>query len=109
MAPRSSPHHACVDRATLAAHFMEYNLHNTGFDLPNDAQPIVPEYIADTIVEYTPGRQLRSVGTSLMRLRVPRHNLERYDRRGVSVTTPRLWNDLPDSLRLFKSNFKTSF
>jgi len=49
------------------------------------------------IVEYTPGRrQLRTVGTCL--LRVPRHNLERYGRRSVSVTAPRLWNDLPDSL-----------
>ena len=44
--------------------------------------------------------------------RVPRHNLERYDRRGFSVTAPRPWNDLPDrlslidSLELFKSNLK---
>ena len=38
---------------------------------------------------------------------------ERYGRRGFSVTAPRLWNDLPDGLRLidslelFKSNLKT--
>ena len=51
--------------------------------------------------EYTPGRQLRSAGSRL--LRVPRHNLERYCRRDFLVTAPRLWNDLPDSLRLIDS------
>ena len=72
---------------------------------------LAPEYIADMITEYTPGRQLRSAGSRF--LRVPRHNLERYGRRGFSVTAPRLCNDLPDSLRLidslelFKSNLKT--
>ena len=71
-----------------------------------------PEYIADMITEYTPGRQLRFSGSRL--LRVPRHNLERYGRYSYSVTAPRLWNDLPDSLRLiyshelFKSNLKRS-
>ena len=68
------------------------------------------EYIADMIVEYTPSRHLRRL------LRVPRHNLlnlEHYGLRGFSVTAPRMWNDLPDSLRhidsfeLFKSNLKT--
>ena len=34
-APRSSPHHAYVDRVTLAARSMAYRLHNTGFDLPS--------------------------------------------------------------------------
>ena len=72
---------------------------------------LAPEYIADMIVEYTPSRHLRSAESRL--LRVPRHNLERYDRRGFSVTAPRLWNDLPNSLRhidsfeIFKSNLKT--
>ena len=68
---------------------------------------LAPEYIADMITEYTPGRQLRSAGSRL--LRVPRHNLERYGRRGFSVTAPRPWNDLRliESLELFKSNLKT--
>ena len=72
---------------------------------------LAPEYIADMITEYTPARQLRSAGSRL--LRVPRHNLQRNGRRGFSVTAPRLWNRLPDSLRLIdslellKSNFKT--
>ena len=47
---------------------------------------LTPEYIADMITEYTPGRQLRSAGRRL--LRVPRHKLERYGRRGFSVTAP---------------------
>ena len=71
-----------------------------------------PEYIADMITEYTPGRQLRFSRSRL--LRVPRHNLELYGRCGYSVKSPRLWNDLQDSLRLiyshvlFKSNLKRS-
>ena len=58
---------------------------------------LAPECIADMITEYTPGRQLRSAGNRL--LRVPLHN----GQRGFSVTTQRLWNDLPDSLRLIVS------
>ena len=38
------------------------------------------------ITEYTPGCQLPSAGSRP--LRVPRHNLERYGRRGYSVTAP---------------------
>ena len=49
---------------------------------------LAPEYNADMITEYTPGRQLRSAGSRL--LRVPRHNLERYGRCGFSVTVSRL-------------------
>ena len=72
---------------------------------------LAPEYIADMIEEYTPSCHLRSAGSRLLRL--SRHNLEHYGRRGFSVTAPRLWNDLPDSLshidslELFKSNLKT--
>jgi len=72
-----------------------------------------PEYTADMTVKCTPGRQLRSAGSRL--LRAPRQNLERYGQRGFSGTAPRLWNELLDSLRLidsielFKSNLKTNF
>ena len=108
-APRPPPHHASVDSATLAAGSMAPNIQDTDIVLPSDT----PEYIADMITEYTPGRQLRSAGSRL--LRVPRYNLERYGRRSFSETAPRLWNDLPDSLRLidslepFKSNLKHIF
>ena len=36
-------------------------------------------------------------------LAVPHHNLERFGRRGFSVNAPRLWNDLPDNLRVIDS------
>ncbi len=48
-----------------------------------------------------------------LRLTVPRHNLERFGRRGFSVNAPHLWNDLTDNLRLidsvvlFKRHIKT--
>ena len=69
------------------------------------------EYIADRTVEHAPGRRLRSARNRLQR--VLRHNLECCGRPGFSVTAPRLWNDLPDSLRptdsleLVKSNLKS--
>ena len=72
---------------------------------------LVPMYITDLISVYEPGRQLRSASRSL--LTVPRHNLERFGRRGFSVNAPNLWNDLPDNLRLidsivlFKRHLKT--
>ena len=72
---------------------------------------LAPMYITDLISLYEPGRQLRSASRSL--LTVPRHNLERFGRRGFSVNAPHLWNDLPDNLRLidsvilFKRHLKT--
>ena len=68
---------------------------------------LAPAYIVDIISPYIPGRRLRSADSNL--LTVPRHDMERYGRRGFSVTASRLWNDLPiyirvaDSLELFKS------
>ena len=78
---------------------------------------LAPDYIADVIkfyrnVAYTLGRQLRSAGRR--HVREQRHNLERYSRRGFSVTAPHLWDNVPyslrliDSLELFKSNLKTN-
>ena len=72
---------------------------------------LAPAYITDLISIYEPGRQLRSASRAL--LAVPHHNLERFGRRGFSVNAPRLWNDLPDNLRvidsvvLFKRHLKT--
>ena len=62
---------------------------------------VAPMYITDLISVYEPGRQLRSASRSL--LTVPRHNLERFGRRGFSVNAPHLWDDLPDNLRLIDS------
>ena len=72
---------------------------------------LAPAYITDLISAYEPGRQLRSASRLLLTL--PRHNLERFGRRGYSVNAPHLWNDLPDNLRLidsvtlFKGHLKT--
>ena len=72
---------------------------------------LAPAYITDLISAYEPGRQLRSASRLL--LTVPRHNLERFGRRGYSVNAPHLWNDLPDNIRLidyvalFKGHLKT--
>ena len=62
---------------------------------------IAPAYITDLISIYEPGRQLRAASRAL--LAVPHHNLERFGRRGFSVNAPRLWNDLPDNLRVIDS------
>ena len=62
---------------------------------------LAPAYITDLISIYEPGRQLRSASRAL--LAVPHHNLERFGRRGFSVNAPRLWNDLPDNLRVIDS------
>ena len=62
---------------------------------------LAPVYITDLIRAYEPGRQLPSARKSL--LTVPHRNLERFGRRGFSVNAPRLWNHLPDNLRLIGS------
>ena len=54
---------------------------------------LAPAYIVDIISPYTQGRRLRSADSNL--LTVPRHDMERYGRRGFSVTASRFWNDLP--------------
>ena len=62
---------------------------------------LAPAYITDLTSVYEPGRQLRSASRAL--LAVPHHNLERFGRRGFSVNAPRLWNNLPDNLRVIDS------
>ena len=106
--------HLHITPVLIAVHWLPipwcitYNILVLTFRTMHD---LAPQYTTDMITQYTPGCQLRSAESRL--LRVPRHNLERYGRRGFSVTAPRLWNDLPDSLRLidsfelFKSNLKT--
>ena len=61
-------------------------------------------YITDLISAYEPGRQLLSASRVL--LTVPRHNLERFVRRGYSVNAPHLWNYLPEYVVLFKGHLK---
>ena len=70
-----------------------------------------PSYIRDMLVRYIPGRPLRSAGTEL--LKVPDARTVRYGMAAFSVYAPRLWNTLPESLRVaetletFKRNLKT--
>ena len=73
---------------------------------------LAPQYIADMISYYKPSRCLRSSNASL--LNEPRFSVNSYGGRAFSVSSPRLWNKLPSSLRSsmldlseFKSKLKT--
>ena len=56
-----------------------------------------PTYIASLITPYVPRRALRAADRAL--LVVPRHNLERYERRSFSRAGPTMWNAVPEDLR----------
>ena len=56
-----------------------------------------PEYISDLLVRYTPTRSLRSSSKNL--LEEPCYKLESYGARSFQCAAPRLWNELPQSLR----------
>ena len=59
---------------------------------------MAPKYIVD----YTPYRQLRSSSNNL--LVIQKSNLKSYgDRAFRTVAAPRLWNVLPNSIRLIQS------
>ena len=69
----------------------------------------------DMINIYRPTRPLRSgleTNTNL-RLHVPKYKLEKVGGRSFTVAAPKLWNSLPDSLKMaktvdiFKKNLKT--
>ena len=72
---------------------------------------LAPRYIMDMLVRYTPGRHLRSTNTEL--LVVPKARTRRYGGTAFCVYAPRLWNTLPESLRMaetleaFKRDLKT--
>ena len=72
---------------------------------------LCPSYISDLLETYKPARNLRSSGRKL--LVVPRSTLKSYGDRAFSVAAPRLWNDIPDSIKCsedlssFKRNLKT--
>ena len=58
---------------------------------------LAPQYIADMISYHKPSRCLRSSKASL--LNEPRFDVNSYGGRAFSVSSPRLWNKLPSSLR----------
>ncbi|KAF7656746.1 hypothetical protein LDENG_00037060, partial [Lucifuga dentata] len=61
---------------------------------------LAPSYICDMLISYEPERSLRSSGSNL--LTIANSNLKKGDRAFV-VRAPKLWNDLPEDLRLDKS------
>ena len=70
-----------------------------------------PKYLKELLIPYSPSRTLRS--TSSNDLTVPRTRLKTYGDRAFSVAGPRLWNNLPSSVRnstsvpAFKKALKT--
>lgn len=74
-------------------------------------QNTAPTYICDMLSSHVPSRSLRAAGQNLLSLR--RYRLETADARAYIHAAPRMWNDLPHSLRmctsldLFKSQLKT--
>ncbi len=72
---------------------------------------LAPVYISDFICAYSPRRSLRSSSENL--LTVPLSRLKSKGDRAFSVLAPKLWNSLPQSVRLssslsgFKSSLKT--
>ena len=70
-----------------------------------------PQYLKDSLTWYTPRRSLRSDDELL--LVIPKTRLKSYGDRAFRAAAPRLWNNLPLSIRqstskdLFKKNLKT--
>ncbi|CAB4020220.1 Hypothetical predicted protein, partial [Paramuricea clavata] len=72
---------------------------------------IAPTYITDLLRRHVPARTLRSSSQNL--LTVPRVRTETYGEKSFSCAAPRLWNNLPDSIKQsptideFKAKLKT--
>ena len=70
-----------------------------------------PSYIRDLLCPYVPSRRLRSLDQGL--LMVPRTRFRTRGDRSFQAVAPKLWNDLPlsirslDSVDAFKSELKT--
>ena len=72
---------------------------------------LCPSYISDLLETYKPTRSLRSSSRNL--LVIPRSKLKSYGDRAFSVSAPKLWHDIPETitcsvdLNAFKRNLKT--
>ena len=70
-----------------------------------------PEYLSELLIQYQPGRSLRSADRNL--LFVPKSRLKTYGDRSFAVYGPQLWNNLPfgirsaPSIESFKNSLKT--
>ena len=75
---------------------------------------LAPGYISDQLVYLSPGRTLRSARNELL-LRVPNSKLPTAGERTFRANAPRIWNKLPQNIRLskdlntFKRNLKTYY
>ena len=71
----------------------------------------MPGYISDLLETYKPTRSLRSSSRKL--LVIPRSKFKSYGDRTFSVSAPKLWNDIPETIKCsvdlnpFKRNLKT--
>jgi len=68
------------------------------FKVPNGTAPV---YLSDLIETYIPVRMLRSESYSF--LRVSRNRIAVYEERSFRASTPRLWNELPNHIKLAAS------
>ena len=72
---------------------------------------LAPDYLKDLLDQYVPTRTLRSGSKHL--LCVPRVRTKNYGERAFSFCGPKLWNDLPSSIKqatsvdIFKKELKT--
>ena len=62
---------------------------------------MAPKYIVDLLDCYNPTRQLRSSSNNPILLQ--KSNLKSYGDGSFQVAAPRLWNALPNSIRLIQS------
>jgi hypothetical protein len=60
-----------------------------------------PDYITELLDIYKPKRTLRSASQNL--LAVPQSNTKTYGEKAFQVSAPKLWNSLPDYIRLSSS------
>ena len=88
---------------------IQYKLAVTCFKCLNQ---MAPSYLSDLLTLYTPGRLLRSSNDHL-RLLKPQTNLKDYGERAFYSSAPKIWNELPLTIRQastltsFKSLLKT--
>ena len=72
-----------------------------------------PVYIANLLTDYTCTRELRSTSSDARTFFIPRTQCQTFADRSFSCYAPRIWNDLPDyikladSLEIFKTLLKT--
>ncbi|KAF7647893.1 hypothetical protein LDENG_00164970, partial [Lucifuga dentata] len=72
---------------------------------------LAPSYTCDMLIFYEPACSLRSSGSNLLTIA----NSKTKSDRAFALRAPKLWNDLPEDLRLaksvsaFKSQLKTHF